>query len=246
MCEEEKVAVSLVAIRVWPSPLPRPLTVLLHTSWKSSSSPFCHHRSQETSRRRRGIRTARKRDPVELLEVAPRATDSREAALTSPLLHRRHCRSFWSLGIALMSLKPPSELLLLRSSLGYCQSRLKLPLLWAGRKRSFVSRSYVAIETSERQKLPAERRKPPSTQSDGSGIKFSPETTMLCGGPRHLEREGGIPLLHSFFSIAVALSSILKILKFEVFDERTPGAREVMKVIVTVITDCRLEKTDDV
>ncbi|XLT94862.1 hypothetical protein S245_017500 [Arachis hypogaea] len=45
---------------------------------------------------------------------------------------------------------------------------------------------------------------------------------------------------------AVALSSILKILKFEVFDERTPGAKEAMEAIVTAITGCRLEKTDPV
>lgn len=44
----------------------------------------------------------------------------------------------------------------------------------------------------------------------------------------------------------VALSSILKILKFEVFDERTPGAREAMESIVSGITACRLEKTDPV
>ncbi|RYQ96047.1 hypothetical protein Ahy_B08g091515 [Arachis hypogaea] len=44
----------------------------------------------------------------------------------------------------------------------------------------------------------------------------------------------------------VALSSILKILKFEVFDERTPGAREAMEAIVTAIIGCRLEKTDPV
>ncbi|KAL4315712.1 hypothetical protein AHAS_Ahas15G0212500 [Arachis hypogaea] len=41
--------------------------------------------------------------------------------------------------------------------------------------------------------------------------------------------------------LAVALSSILKILKLEVFDERTPSA---MEAIVTAITSCRLEKTD--
>ncbi|XLT63112.1 hypothetical protein HN873_019636, partial [Arachis hypogaea] len=42
----------------------------------------------------------------------------------------------------------------------------------------------------------------------------------------------------------VALSSIFKILKFEVFDKRTPGVREAMEVIVTAITGCRLEKID--
>ncbi|XLR14368.1 hypothetical protein HN51_035276, partial [Arachis hypogaea] len=42
----------------------------------------------------------------------------------------------------------------------------------------------------------------------------------------------------------VALSSILKILKFEVFDERIPGVREAMEAIVTAITGCRLEKTN--
>ncbi|CAL5186508.1 unnamed protein product [Lathyrus oleraceus] len=44
----------------------------------------------------------------------------------------------------------------------------------------------------------------------------------------------------------VALSSILKILKFQVFDDRTPGAKEAMESIVAGITNCRLEKTDPV
>ncbi|PNY13876.1 pattern formation protein EMB30-like [Trifolium pratense] len=44
----------------------------------------------------------------------------------------------------------------------------------------------------------------------------------------------------------VALSSILKILKFQVFDEKTPGAKEAMESIVAGITSCRLEKTDPV
>ncbi|KAJ1419833.1 Sec7, C-terminal domain superfamily [Sesbania bispinosa] len=42
----------------------------------------------------------------------------------------------------------------------------------------------------------------------------------------------------------VALAAILKILKFEVFDEKTPGAREAMESIVAGITSCRLEKSD--
>lgn len=42
----------------------------------------------------------------------------------------------------------------------------------------------------------------------------------------------------------VALSSILKILKFQVFDDKTPGAKEAMESIVAGITSCRLEKTD--
>ncbi|XP_058727274.1 ARF guanine-nucleotide exchange factor GNL2 [Vicia villosa] len=44
----------------------------------------------------------------------------------------------------------------------------------------------------------------------------------------------------------VALSSILKILKFQVFDDKTPGAKEAMESIVAGITSCRLEKTDPV
>ncbi|AES76730.2 ARF guanine-nucleotide exchange factor GNOM protein [Medicago truncatula] len=44
----------------------------------------------------------------------------------------------------------------------------------------------------------------------------------------------------------VALSSILKILKFQVFDDRTPGAKEAMESVVVGITSCRLEKTDPV
>lgn len=43
---------------------------------------------------------------------------------------------------------------------------------------------------------------------------------------------------------AVALSSILKILKIEIFDEKTPGAKDGMNSIVSGITSCRLEKTD--
>ncbi|KAJ4950506.1 hypothetical protein NE237_027338 [Protea cynaroides] len=42
----------------------------------------------------------------------------------------------------------------------------------------------------------------------------------------------------------VALSAILKILKLEIFDEKTPGAREASNSIVTGITNCRLEMTD--
>lgn len=42
----------------------------------------------------------------------------------------------------------------------------------------------------------------------------------------------------------IALSSLLKILKFEVFDEKSPGAREAMESIVSGLTSCRLEKTD--
>lgn len=37
----------------------------------------------------------------------------------------------------------------------------------------------------------------------------------------------------------VALSSILKILKLEIFDEKTPGAKEMMNSAVTAITGCR-------
>ncbi|KAK7314494.1 hypothetical protein VNO77_33019 [Canavalia gladiata] len=42
----------------------------------------------------------------------------------------------------------------------------------------------------------------------------------------------------------VALSSILKLLKFDVFDDKSPGAREAIESIVAGITSCRLEKTD--
>ncbi|XP_019458220.1 PREDICTED: ARF guanine-nucleotide exchange factor GNL2 [Lupinus angustifolius] len=44
----------------------------------------------------------------------------------------------------------------------------------------------------------------------------------------------------------VALSSLLKILKFEVFDVKTAGAKDAMESIVSGITSCRLEKTDPV
>ncbi|XP_016196612.1 uncharacterized protein LOC107637841 isoform X2 [Arachis ipaensis] len=70
-CEEERDAVSLIAICVWPSPLSHPPMALLHVSWKNSSSSFCRQRSQEPLRRRRGIKTARERDLVMLLKAAP-------------------------------------------------------------------------------------------------------------------------------------------------------------------------------
>ncbi|KAL5698166.1 Nucleolar GTP-binding protein 2 [Ranunculus cassubicifolius] len=43
---------------------------------------------------------------------------------------------------------------------------------------------------------------------------------------------------------AVALSAVLKILKLEMFNKKTPGARDAINSIVTGITSCRLEKTD--
>ncbi|EPS59939.1 hypothetical protein M569_14862, partial [Genlisea aurea] len=42
---------------------------------------------------------------------------------------------------------------------------------------------------------------------------------------------------------AVALQSVLKILRLGVFDDRSPGAREVINLAVTAVTGCRLEKT---
>lgn len=42
----------------------------------------------------------------------------------------------------------------------------------------------------------------------------------------------------------VALSALLKILKLEVFDEKTPGVKPAMISLVAAITACRLEKTD--
>ncbi|KAF6168002.1 hypothetical protein GIB67_020572 [Kingdonia uniflora] len=42
----------------------------------------------------------------------------------------------------------------------------------------------------------------------------------------------------------VALSAILKILKLEIFNLKTPAARDTINSIVTGITSCRLEKTD--
>ncbi|XP_059638176.1 ARF guanine-nucleotide exchange factor GNL2 [Cornus florida] len=44
----------------------------------------------------------------------------------------------------------------------------------------------------------------------------------------------------------VALSSLLKLLKFGIFDEKTPGAKDAINSAVTAITGCRLEKTDPV
>lgn len=43
---------------------------------------------------------------------------------------------------------------------------------------------------------------------------------------------------------SVSLSSILKLLKLEIFDEKTPGAAEAISAMVTAVTNCRLEKTD--
>ncbi|PPD73931.1 hypothetical protein GOBAR_DD29150 [Gossypium barbadense] len=44
----------------------------------------------------------------------------------------------------------------------------------------------------------------------------------------------------------VALSAILKILKLGIFDEKTPGAKDAINIVVTGITSCRLEQTDPV
>ncbi|XP_075499311.1 ARF guanine-nucleotide exchange factor GNL2 [Primulina tabacum] len=43
---------------------------------------------------------------------------------------------------------------------------------------------------------------------------------------------------------AVALQSILKILRLGVFDEKTPGAKDVVNLAVTAITGCRLQRTN--
>lgn len=43
---------------------------------------------------------------------------------------------------------------------------------------------------------------------------------------------------------AVALQSIIKILRHGIFDEKTPGAKDLMNSAVTAITSCRLEKTN--
>ncbi|KAI9118925.1 hypothetical protein K1719_009600 [Acacia pycnantha] len=45
---------------------------------------------------------------------------------------------------------------------------------------------------------------------------------------------------------AVALSSVLKILKLSIFDERTPGAKDSLDAVANGITCCRLEKTDPI
>ncbi|KAI3814562.1 hypothetical protein L1987_14202 [Smallanthus sonchifolius] len=45
---------------------------------------------------------------------------------------------------------------------------------------------------------------------------------------------------------AVALSSVLKIMKLDMFNRRTPGAREIMSNVVMAVTGCRLEKTHPV
>ncbi|TYH68985.1 hypothetical protein ES332_D05G026000v1 [Gossypium tomentosum] len=44
----------------------------------------------------------------------------------------------------------------------------------------------------------------------------------------------------------VALSAILKIFKLGIFDEKTPGAKDAINIVVTGITSCRLEQTDPV
>lgn len=44
----------------------------------------------------------------------------------------------------------------------------------------------------------------------------------------------------------VALSAVLKILKIEIFDEKTPGVKDAVSAIVTGITSCQLEKTDPI
>ncbi|KAF5776303.1 putative Sec7 domain, guanine nucleotide exchange factor, Sec7 domain superfamily [Helianthus annuus] len=45
---------------------------------------------------------------------------------------------------------------------------------------------------------------------------------------------------------AVALFSVLKIMRLNMFDKKTPGAREVMANVVMAVTGCRLEKTHPV
>ncbi|KAL5975520.1 hypothetical protein ACLOJK_019844 [Asimina triloba] len=42
----------------------------------------------------------------------------------------------------------------------------------------------------------------------------------------------------------VSLSAVLKILNLEIFDEKTPGAGDVLQAVITALTNCRLEKTD--
>lgn len=42
----------------------------------------------------------------------------------------------------------------------------------------------------------------------------------------------------------VALSALLKIIKVEIFNEKTPGAKDAINLIVLGITNCKLEKTD--
>lgn len=44
----------------------------------------------------------------------------------------------------------------------------------------------------------------------------------------------------------VALSAILKILKLEIFDEKTPGAIDAMHSVVNGITNCHLETADPI
>lgn len=44
----------------------------------------------------------------------------------------------------------------------------------------------------------------------------------------------------------VALSSVLKIFRLRIFDEKTPGAKDAIGEAVTAVTGCRLEKTDPV
>ncbi|KAI4297401.1 hypothetical protein L6164_037296 [Bauhinia variegata] len=45
---------------------------------------------------------------------------------------------------------------------------------------------------------------------------------------------------------ALALSAIAKILKLQIFDDKSPGARAAIDSVVSGITSCRLEKTDPV
>jgi len=43
----------------------------------------------------------------------------------------------------------------------------------------------------------------------------------------------------------VALSSVLKILRIDVFDECSPGARDAVHAILTALTNCRIERISD-
>ncbi|KAL2929254.1 ARF guanine-nucleotide exchange factor GNL2 [Bienertia sinuspersici] len=43
---------------------------------------------------------------------------------------------------------------------------------------------------------------------------------------------------------SIALSALIKLLKLNIFNEKTPGAQEAMNTLVTATTSCRLERTD--
>lgn len=68
----------------------------------------------------------------------------------------------------------------------------------------------------------------------------SVEPSVYLGPFIEVVQSGDVPAA----ATGVALSAILKILKLDIFDEKTPGAGEAVHSLVLAATNCRLERTD--